>query len=320
MVIDDKTYAANKLNKMACSEYSLKQFRMLNATLTLNGMAAVIPAVSKLSSRVIRILGCNPSPMTLQGTNTYIVGTGKRRILIDTGDANVPQYLNHLQSVLHDEGIDISHILISHWHHDHMGGVKDVLELQEKSGVSLVWKYPGNKEEISNDATKFHYLKDGQEFHVEGATVRIMHTPGHTADHVAFHLLEENAIFSADCILGEGTAVFENLYDYISSLKKLLGVNSSIIYPGHGNIIKNPKQKIQYYIDHRIERENQILDILRHSPCQPFTEMEIVKIIYADTPEKLWQAAAGSVRHHLIKLQKENKVDLINNRWQYAML
>lgn len=81
-------------------------------------------------------------------------------------------------------------------------------------------------------------LKNKQEISVEGATVKIVHTPGHTTDHVVLYLQEENAILSGDCVLGEGTAVFEDLYEYMKSLENILKINPDIIYPGHGNVIQ----------------------------------------------------------------------------------
>lgn len=81
-------------------------------------------------------------------------------------------------------------------------------------------------------------LKDKQEIGVEGATVQIIHTPGHTTDHIILFLKEENAVLSGDCVLGEGTAVFEDLYEYMNSLQQILKLNPDIIYPGHGNVIQ----------------------------------------------------------------------------------
>ncbi|KAF5300295.1 hypothetical protein FQA39_LY11152 [Lamprigera yunnana] len=281
-------------------------------------MAAVIPIVTRLSSRIIRILGCNPGPMTLQGTDTYILGTGKRRILLDTGEGNIPQYINHLKAVLTNEGCILAHIFLSHWHRDHVGGLRDVLDLDGYTSNVQIWKHP-QKDVVDEtiDDIKINEFKDGQEFSVEGATVRVIHTPGHTTDHMVFLLLEENAIFSGDCILGEGTAVFEDLYDYMNSLETILGLQPSIVYPGHGNVIHNPQEKIQYYIEHRNERERQIMSVIKNNPCQAFTEMDLVHIIYKDTPQKLWPAAAYNVNHHLGKLLKDNQVRQVKSMWQY---
>lgn len=279
-------------------------------------MASVIPAVTKISPRVTRILGCNPGVLTLQGTNTYIVGTGKRRILIDTGDADVPQYINHLRSVLAYENIDLAHIFLTHWHHDHVGGLDDILEeLSDFTMNCEIWKFPRyGDEKIHNNLVSF---KDGQEISVEGATLRVLHTPGHTSDHVAFHLVEDNVVFSGDCILGEGTAVFDDLHEYMDSLKTILNVEPKVIYPGHGNIVYDPVGRIQYYLCHRQEREQQIVDVLSNNRKRSFSECDLVTIIYTDLPNQFVKAAEGNVNHHLQKLLKEDKVKKVDTMWQY---
>lgn len=280
---------------------------------------ATIPPITKISSRIIRILGCNPSPMTLQGTNTYLIGSGKNRILLDAGDANVGDYISHLKRVIVDERILINDIIISHWHHDHLGGVDDVLDAIENRNTCKVWKFPRTDapEPVLKDTT-FHELKNGQKFVIDGtSTLEVIHTPGHTTDHIVLVLREDNSLFSADCILGEGTTVFEDLYDYMKSLQVIKDVNPTVIYPGHGNIINDPKDRITTYINHRNQREAQILTVLEKHPNDTFNEMQLVRQIYKDTPEQLWQAAAYNVKHHLRKLTKEKKLIEKNDGWKY---
>lgn len=284
----------------------------------------MIPAVTKLSSRIIRILGCNPGPMTLQGTNTYLIGTGKNRILLDTGDKNVSEYQKNLSEVVKAEQINIEHIVVTHWHHDHIGGVENLYGTIAKQPT--IWKYRRDASDAPDNELPsnlpLNWLTDGQEIKVQGATLKIHHTPGHTTDHVVLTLIEENILFSGDCILGEGTAVFEDLYTYMKSLNRILELKPNVIYPGHGNIIENPSEKIEYYIAHRNQREEQILDVLKKNKEKKFNEMDLVKIIYTETPEHLWTAAAYNVSHHLKKLTKENKITCFNvdneNKWQYV--
>ncbi|CAH1396950.1 unnamed protein product [Nezara viridula] len=168
-------------------------------------MSAVLPIVSRLTPRVVRVLGCNPGKMTLQGTNTYIIGTGKKRILLDTGEKGKKDYIKKLKEFLHQESVSIEQVIITHWHGDHIGGLEDVTSIIGDG--SIAWKFP--RSDIKNesyDGITIHNLQDQQELSVEGASLRIIYTPGHTADHVVVYMKEENALFSGDCILGEDSS------------------------------------------------------------------------------------------------------------------
>ena len=139
-------------------------------------------------------------------------------------------------------------------------------------------------------------------------TLRPVYTPGHASDHLCYYLVEEQALFTGDVILGGSTTVIPSgdgdLLDYMGSLRRLQGLDVRRIYPAHGPVIEDAPAKIQEYIDHRMLRERQIVEALADGLA---TIPAMVARIYADVSPKLHAAAAMSVESHLKKLAKEGR-------------
>jgi ribonuclease/clavin/mitogillin len=202
-----------------------------------------------------------------------------------------------VKSVLDNEKITIDKTILTHWHHDHIQGVPDLLEHSPNTNVY--------KKDPHDDWLD---ISDGQRFETEGATLRAFYCPGHTTDHMAFILEEEDAMFTADNVLGQGTAVFEDLTAYMKSLDGMSKQFKGRAYPGHGPVIEDGPAKILEYIKHRKQREKQVLDVLAQDTDSGWTSMDIVKVIYKDYPESLWEPAERGILQILEKLQKEGKV------------
>jgi glyoxylase-like metal-dependent hydrolase (beta-lactamase superfamily II) len=276
-----------------------------------------LPDVDVWSDRVVVALGQNPGLFTGPGTNTYLVGTGRERILVDTGQG-MPAYLPVLERALARAGCRIQEIALTHGHPDHLGGVADLVA---RFGPLRVSKRPHPGFD-AGCPVPIASIDDGSLLRSEGATLRAVHTPGHAEDHLCFVLEEEQSLFSGDNVLGVGTTVIPSeggdLGDYMRSLERLQQEAPRAIYPAHGPKIADGVAKLQEYIDHRNAREREILEALRGGRE---TIPEIVAQVYAAYPPALHAPARHSVCSHLKKLEREGRVQRDGNvpldaRWK----
>ena len=185
----------------------------------------------------------------------------------------------------------------------------------------------------SPGGTHFHDLADGQKLtasvlppgtNPNDWTLQVLHCPGHTADSISLLFAADRALFTGDTVLGQGTAVFEDLYEYLASLHSMYDARDKYdaLYPSHGPVLPDGAQTVRTYIDHRLERESQILEVLSTTPPEgSWTTWTIVSKVYEGYPESLLEAAARGIMLHLKKSEREGKVKFLGGglkdaRWE----
>lgn len=282
-----------------------------------------IPAVTKLTPLVSRFLGMNPGKFSLQGTNTYLIGQGPRRLLIDTGEG-ADEYTETVSNYLKDNNLELDAIILSHWHGDHTKGTVPLLKKLKDKKVQAtppkVVKYPFpemDKEKNINEGWSVdEYLDDGQMISPNLGFHMSCHLfPGHAMDHLCFWLEEDDVLFSSDNILGQGTSVFEDLTAYMKSLEGMRQTGKTKtkradgqfqIFPGHGPVIDNGWEKITEYISQRKKRETQVYTILQEKG--PSDARTITRQIYEGYPERILDAAQHTTTMQLMKLEDDGVV------------
>jgi ribonuclease/clavin/mitogillin len=242
------------------------------------------------------------------GSNNYFVGDPHEdMVLIDTGD----QFREWTQSIVdyyqHLGRPRISAILLTHGHGDHIGGldrVQEVMQAPVRCHPKLVERLETMVgKDIVTPLKSQEVLTAGG-----GATLRALFTPGHEVDHVSFYLKEDRALFTGDCILGASSSTVRDLRSYMHSLQLLTRYQHDTICPGHGPVVPPPRgaQLVRWYIDHRQQREQQILAAL----ARGITGVkDITRAIYPrNLRQGLRQGAERNVATHLEKLRQEGRV------------
>jgi len=288
-------------------------------------MAAKIPFVrdmdfvyeeaQQVSPLIRRLVANNPGPFTFRGTGVYIIGRGDVAI-IDPG----PDDPSHIEALLRAvEGERVTHILVTHRHMDHSPAAHPLAERTgAKVYASTVPPKPSDCDALRLEAGDDHYFTpdidvvDGERFSGPGWTIEAVSTPGHTTNHMAYALLEENALFPGDHIMGWSTTVIGppdgDMTDYFESLEKVRDRGYDTLWPTHGPPVRDATSFVQAFIDHRLEREAQIIEQMRAGKT---AIKDMVSVIYADVDKRLHPAACHSVLAHMIRLVQLGRVETI---------
>ncbi|MEW4448765.1 MBL fold metallo-hydrolase [Qipengyuania sp. JC766] len=270
---------------------------------------------------VRRILAPNPSPYTYTGTQTYLVGNAGEIAVIDPG----PDDDDHVDAIVQAIGDDaLVAIMCTHTHRDHSPAARP---LARRTGAPIVGcaplvirtDLPRSDESFDADYAPDRVLEDGEAMTGTGWTLRAIHTPGHTSNHLCFALEETGALFSGDHVMGWSTSVVVppdgDMGDYMASLEKLYARDDRVYYSAHGAPIERPRQLVRGMIGHRRQRENQILRLLGEAPR---AVGEFIPEMYKGLDPRLTGAAEMSVTAHLLDLEGRGRVVDDSGIWRIA--
>lgn len=260
-----------------------------------------LPRTAELEPLVTRVLAPNPSGMTLDGTNTYVVGApgSGQAVLVDPGPDDAA-HLAAVEGALAARGARCTGVLVTHHHADHA-------EAAVPWGARFEAPVAAARADVAGPGGRV--LEPGERLAMAGTAIDVVATPGHCADHLAFRI-ESGAVLVGDHVLGRGTSVVTHpegdVVAYLESLRRVHDLGPSALYCGHGpELTEDPGAVLDFYLAHRAYREEQVLAALAEGAA---TVDELVAAIYTAVPREVWPAAAMSTRATLAKLVAEGRV------------
>jgi glyoxylase-like metal-dependent hydrolase (beta-lactamase superfamily II) len=271
-----------------------------------------------LEPGIARVLAHNPSAFTYYGTQTYLVGDEEVAV-IDPGP-DLPEHVEALEKAI--GGRPVAAIMCTHTHRDHSPASRPLAKV---TGAPIIGCAPLALETVGpradaafdGDYKPDRVLGDGETLTIDGKRLSAVATPGHTSNHLCFAY--EGALLTGDHVMGWSTTVVVppdgDMAEYMASLDKLRKRDDRIYYPAHGPAVTNPAQYVRHLVGHRMQREKQILMLVRE---QPRRIPDIVANAYPGLDPRLVIAAGGSVLAHLVDLEKRGLVERQGESWTAA--
>jgi glyoxylase-like metal-dependent hydrolase (beta-lactamase superfamily II) len=274
--------------------------------------------LEELEPGVARVLAHNPSAFTYYGTQTYLIGT--HEVAIADPGPDMPEHLDALEEAI--GGRKVTAIMCTHTHRDHSPAARP---MAKRTGAPIIGCAPLALETVGpradaafdGDYVPERILQDGDALQVDGEPVIAVATPGHTSNHLCYAY--RGALFSGDHVMGWSTTVVVppdgDMAAYMASLDKLRKRNDRVYYPAHGPAVTNPQQYVRHLVGHRMQREKQILNLVRE---QARSIPDIVVNAYPGLNPRLTAAAGGSVFAHLLDLERRGLVECDGESWKAA--
>ncbi|TAK45008.1 MAG: MBL fold metallo-hydrolase, partial [Betaproteobacteria bacterium] len=260
-------------------------------------------APKRLDRHVVRLTAPNPGFMTGPGTNSYLVGSGDERVLIDPG----PAIDDHVAALLAAGAGRIRWILCTHTHPDHSPAAA---LLKARTGATVLGRPRPEHGNQDHSFAPDRVPQDGERLALGGVTLRAIHTPGHASNHLCYLLEETRMLFTGDHVMQGSTVVINppdgDMRVYLESLEKLLEEEIAIFAPGHGHLIGAPHKELRRLIAHRLAREAKVTAAIQRLGAP--TLEQLVAAVYDDVPARVHPVAARSLAAHLAKLSAEGVV------------